>query len=141
VRGTGYELVVYSAGRRTVDVAGWERRYLARLGGTLIEGAVLVTPTVVDASVGIPVVAVDPHTGDSSVPIVDSDNLRGARLATHHLIGLGHRRIGFIAGRHPEDPPGAAADHRTAEEAATTRAATLTFRPIRQGRSTQTRAG
>jgi LacI family transcriptional regulator len=99
VRGTGYELVVYSAGRRSVDVVGWERRYLARLGGTLIDGAVLVTPTVVDAEVGIPVVAVDPHTGDSRVPTVDSDNLRGARLATDHLIGLGHRRIGFITGR------------------------------------------
>ena len=99
VRGTGYELVVYSAGRRTADHVGWERRYLARLGGTLIDGAVLVTPTVVDAQVGIPMVAVDPHTGDSRVPTVASDNLRGARLATDHLIGLGHRRIGFIAGR------------------------------------------
>jgi LacI family transcriptional regulator len=33
------------------------------------------------------------------VPTIASDNLHGARLATEHLLELGHRRIGFIAGR------------------------------------------
>jgi LacI family transcriptional regulator len=35
---------------------------------------------------------------------LDFDNFTGARLATRHLIGLGHRRIAFIAGdlRHPD---------------------------------------
>jgi LacI family transcriptional regulator len=99
IKGTGYELVVYSAGGMAGDNVGWERRYLSRLSGTLIDGAILVTPTVVGASFGAPVVAVDPHTGGDEVPTVDSDNLRGAQLATEHLIGLGHRRIGFLAGR------------------------------------------
>ena len=44
-------------------------------------------------------VAVDPHTGPSGLPTVDSDNLRGARLATEHLLELGHRRIAMLAGR------------------------------------------
>src|SRR3954465_269791 len=96
IRGSGFELVVYSAGGRAADRVGWERRYLSRLSGTLIDGAVLVTPTVVDAHYGAPIVAVDPHTGDSGVPAVAADNLHGARLATEHLLGLGHRRIGFI---------------------------------------------
>jgi LacI family transcriptional regulator len=99
IRGTGFELVVYSAGGRTSDHVGWERRYLSRLSGTLVDGAVLVTPTVVDVQYGAPVVAVDPHTGPSDLPTVDSDNLRGARLATEHLLGLGHRRIAMLAGR------------------------------------------
>jgi LacI family transcriptional regulator len=99
IKGTGYELVVYSAGGMAGDHVGWERRYLSRLSGTLIDGAILVTPTVVAASYGAPVVAVDPHTGGDGVPTVDSDNLRGAQLAVEHLIDLGHRRIGFIAGR------------------------------------------
>jgi LacI family transcriptional regulator len=30
------------------------------------------------------------------VPCVDADNYQGAQLATHHLISLGHRRIGLI---------------------------------------------
>src|SRR4051794_32763452 len=89
IRGSGFELVVYSAGGRPGDMVGWERRYLSRLSGTLVDGAVLVTPTVVDVRYGAPVVAVDPHTGSSGFPTVDADNLRGARLATEHLLGLG----------------------------------------------------
>lgn len=99
VRGTGYELVIYSAGGTAAERVGWERRYLSRLGGTLIDGAVLVTPTVVGAPTGLPVVAIDPHTGASPVPTVAADNLRGAELATEHLLALGHRRIAFIGGR------------------------------------------
>ena len=33
------------------------------------------------------------------LPTVDSDNLNGAVSATEYLIGLGHRRIAFLAGR------------------------------------------
>lgn len=99
IRGSGFELVVYSAGGRTGDVIGWERRYLSRLSGTLVDGAVLVTPTVVDVQYGAPVVAVDPHAGSSGFPTVDADSLRGSFLATDHLLSLGHRRIAMLAGR------------------------------------------
>lgn len=99
IRGSGFELVVYSAGGRVGDHVGWERRYLSRLSGTLVDGAVLVTPTVVDVSYGAPVVAVDPHTGPSEFPTIDSDNLKGAQIAVEHLLGLGHRRIGMLTGR------------------------------------------
>ncbi|HEX6673487.1 MAG TPA: LacI family DNA-binding transcriptional regulator [Actinomycetes bacterium] len=101
IRGTGYELVVYSGGTLGGEPAGWERRYLSRVSGTLTDGTILVTPTVVDDDVGqgAPVVAVDPHTGSSSLPTVASDNLKGAIIATEYLLGLGHRRIGFLAGR------------------------------------------
>ena len=58
-----------------------------------------MTPTVVDAGSGIPVVAVDPHTGPTDVPTVDSDNLAGAVAATEYLLRLGHRRIGYLGGR------------------------------------------
>jgi LacI family transcriptional regulator len=99
IRDTGFELVVYSAGGRGTDHVGWECRYLSRLSGTLIDGAVLVTPTVVDVRYGAPVVAVDPHTGTSDLATIDSDNLRGARLAAEHLLQLGHRRIAMLTGR------------------------------------------
>ncbi|WP_034263525.1 LacI family DNA-binding transcriptional regulator [Actinospica robiniae] len=99
IRGSGFELVVYSAGGGTSDMVGWERRYLSRLSGTLVDGAVLVTPTVVEVQQGAPVVAVDPHTGPSDFPTVDADSLRGARVATEYLLGLGHRRIALLAGR------------------------------------------
>src|SRR4051812_1833243 len=97
--GTGFELVVYSAGGRAGDRVGWEQRYLSRLSGTLIDGAMIVTPTVVDVNYGAPIVAVDPHTGPSTLATVDSDNLRGAQLAVEHLVALGHRRIAMVTGR------------------------------------------
>jgi LacI family transcriptional regulator len=99
IRGTGYELVAYSAGGRADEHVGWERRYLSRLMGTLVDGAVLVTPTVTDVPHDGPIVAVDPHTGPSSLPAVAADNLQGARLAVDHLLALGHRRIGMVTGR------------------------------------------
>ena len=78
IRGTGFELVAYSAGGRVDDHVGWERRYLSRVMGTLVDGAVLVTPTVTDVQYDGPIVAVDPHTGRSSLPTVTADNLQGA---------------------------------------------------------------
>ncbi len=54
IRGTGFELVAYSAGGRVDEHVGWERRYLSRVMGTLVDGAVLVTPTVTDVAVRRP---------------------------------------------------------------------------------------
>ena len=99
IRGSGFELVVYSAGGRVEENVGWERRYLSRLSGTLVDGAILVTPTVVGVNYCAPVVAVDPHTGPAGQPTVDSDNVTGGRLAGEHLLGLGHRRIAMLTGR------------------------------------------
>lgn len=99
IHGSGYELIVYAGGHAGLETAGWERRHLSRLGGTLTDGSVLVTPEVLDVDTVTPVVAVDPHVGASSIPTVASDNLTGAITATNYLISLGHRRIGHLSGR------------------------------------------
>jgi LacI family transcriptional regulator len=99
IHGSGYELIAYSAGGHVEARVGWERRSLTRLMGSLVDGAVLVTPTVTDVQADGPVVAVDPHTGPTGLPSVAADNLQGARLGVEHLIGLGHTRIGMITGR------------------------------------------
>lgn len=99
IGGTGYELLAYSGGDTAGAHVGWERRSLSRLSGTLIDGAIIVTPTVVDSGVSAPVVAIDPHAGPTGMPTVDSDNFDGALTATEHLLALGHRRIGFLGGR------------------------------------------
>ena len=99
IHGSGFELVAYSSGGRVDEHVGWERRYLSRLMGTLVDGAVLVTPTVTDVQYDGPIVAVDPHTGSSRLPTVTADNLQGARLGVGHLLELGHTRIGMITGR------------------------------------------
>jgi len=98
-RDSGYQLLAYSGGGSPESQVGWERRSLSQLSGTLIDGAILVTPTIVDGGYRIPVVAIDPHTGPTDLPTVESDNLAGAQAAVQHLIDLGHRRIGFLGGR------------------------------------------
>jgi DNA-binding LacI/PurR family transcriptional regulator len=44
----------------------------------------------------VPVVLVNDTVAGSGLPAVTTAHRRGARLATEHLIGLGHRRIGHI---------------------------------------------
>ena len=85
IRGSGFELVAYSAGGRVDEHVGWERRYLSRLMGTLVDGAVLVTPTVTDVESDGPVVAIDPHTGSTTIPTVTAHNLQGAHAGVQHL--------------------------------------------------------
>ncbi|TPW72885.1 LacI family DNA-binding transcriptional regulator [Schumannella sp. 10F1B-5-1] len=97
VSGTAYDLLAYSGSHQ--DGTGWERRSISRLSGTLIDGAIMVTPTTLAVEAGIPVVAVDPHAGRADLPTVESDSFAGAQQAVRHLIDLGHRRIGFVAGR------------------------------------------
>jgi LacI family transcriptional regulator len=100
--GSGYELLAYSgpnAEGSNEHRVGWELRSLSRLAGTLIDGAIIVTPTVLLQNTSIPVVAIDPHTGQDGPSTVVSDNVAGARTATEYLISLGHRRIAHIRGR------------------------------------------
>jgi LacI family transcriptional regulator, galactose operon repressor len=98
LRGTGYDLVVFTDCGQHEDQVGWERRSLSRVSA-LTDGAILVTPTSVEVAVDAPLVAVDHNIRLSTLPTVDSDNFDGGVIATEHLIGLGHRRIGFLAGR------------------------------------------
>jgi LacI family transcriptional regulator len=56
-------------------------------------------PTVAEvASRGFPCVAFFTRPDDPTLPFVDSDNIQGGRLAASHLLGLGHRRLGMVAG-------------------------------------------
>lgn len=45
---------------------------------------------------GFPFVLADQRMRDLDVPSVVADNIEGGRLATRHLLDLGHRRIAFI---------------------------------------------
>lgn len=96
---TPYDVLAYAGSVSAGDHLGWERRSLSRLGGTLIDGAILVTPTTTPAQASVPIVAVDPHAGPDGPASVAVVNVDGARAATEHLIALGHRRIGHLRGR------------------------------------------
>ncbi|MDR1768823.1 MAG: LacI family DNA-binding transcriptional regulator, partial [Propionibacteriaceae bacterium] len=70
------------------------------------EGVVVIAPNpaTLDAASAmagkIPMVLAT--SGQSTLPAVDNDQAAGARAAVEHLIGLGHRRIGHIAGADDE---------------------------------------
>ncbi|MCL1840719.1 MAG: LacI family transcriptional regulator [Propionibacteriaceae bacterium] len=49
-------------------------------------------------ALGLPLVFVDRVIEGVDVPSVTSDNWSGVRQAVRHLVGLGHRRIGFVTG-------------------------------------------
>ena len=98
LQGSGYDLIIYAnSDVYGTDSHGWEQRHLNRLSGTLTDGCILVTPWSKVRS-STPVVAIDPVL-ESTIPSVTADNLTGATAAVEYPIGLGHRRIGFIAGR------------------------------------------
>ncbi len=70
------------------------------------DGAILVLPSESDAELrelatqGFPFVVIDPAMPlDERIPVVSATHWAGARSATDHLLELGHRRIGMIAGR------------------------------------------
>ncbi|GGK74553.1 LacI family transcriptional regulator [Sphaerisporangium melleum] len=95
---SGFDLIIYANSDLYETYSeGWEQRHLTRLAGTLTDGCIVVTPWG-EVRSSIPVVVIDPVKG-SSVPSVTADNLAGATSVVEHLLALGHRRIGFIAGR------------------------------------------
>lgn len=96
---TPYDVLAYAGSVSAGEHLGWERRSLSRLGGTLIDGAIVVTPTTVPAGSPVPIVAVDPHSGPDGPATVAVQNVDGARAATEYLISLGHRRIAHLRGR------------------------------------------
>ncbi|MCI9889418.1 LacI family DNA-binding transcriptional regulator [Micrococcales bacterium 31B] len=100
---TGYELLAYSGSQASIDPEqsrrGWEQRSLSKLGGTLIDGAIVVTPSAESTQTSIPIVAIDPHTGTHGTPSIDTDNYGGGHSATRHLLDLGHTRIAHARGR------------------------------------------
>jgi DNA-binding LacI/PurR family transcriptional regulator len=48
------------------------------------------------AKSGVPLICVGTQVAEPSVSSVDADNYAGGKLATEHLLELGHRRIGMI---------------------------------------------
>jgi LacI family transcriptional regulator len=96
----GYDLLAYASARRTpFSMADWEVQLVAQLNGTVADGIIVVTPHAATYRTTSPLVAIDPYQATTQYPAVIATNYQGALEAMAYLIGLGHRRIGFIAGR------------------------------------------
>ena len=81
-----------------------EARYLRLLrakhvDGALVDGLVLPPERIAGfVEDGFPIVCLDRDVDSPMIPLVQVDNRLGARLATEHLLSLGHTRIAHIEG-------------------------------------------
>lgn len=95
-----YDLMLYTTHRQ----AAKEGSYAASIARGLADGLLLVLPSDLEGMVSrlrqieFPFVLVDYQGVEEKVPAVGATNWQGAYNATEYLIGLGHRRIGFITG-------------------------------------------
>ena len=105
-----------------------------RLSAQAVDGAVIILEArFLDQAEfalppGIPVVVIDSGAGPGYT-VVDTDQALGARQATEHLLGLGHRQVWHIAG--PETSFSAA--HRAESWEGALRAAGITPPPLYRG--------
>lgn len=95
-----YDLIIYTTGDvRKYRTADQERQYVMLLNGGITDGVIVVTPAATSFSTDAPVVTIDPNNESPDCPGIIATNREGALAAMNYLIGLGHRRIGFITGR------------------------------------------
>jgi DNA-binding LacI/PurR family transcriptional regulator len=98
----GYNIIVCS----TDGIKKREATYLTTLVGRRVDGLIVNTTghndaMIADLSRSLPIVLVNRRIrGDAAFrgDFVDGDNRSGAQALTEHLLSLGHRRIGVIAG-------------------------------------------
>jgi LacI family transcriptional regulator len=82
-----------------------EGEYVARLSHGMTDGLLIVVPTALPDYVSqlraerFPFVLIDHDSDAPGCTIVNAANRTGTREGIAYLIGLGHRRIGFITGR------------------------------------------
>ncbi|MEJ2291679.1 MAG: LacI family DNA-binding transcriptional regulator [Deinococcales bacterium] len=100
LKAKGYALVYAAVPDLSVDVL---REQIATLRDQLVDGLVLITPVggghLLETSglIHVPFVMIDAMLGEH-VPSVVIHQRHGARLATQHLIDMGHREICEISG-------------------------------------------
>ncbi|ALV37043.1 LacI family DNA-binding transcriptional regulator [Streptomyces sp. CdTB01] len=106
----GVEEVAHAAGVGTVVSAihgrsGDAREWMRNLRARASDGVILVTSALEPLlheelrALGVPLVVVDPAGSPAlDVPTIGAANWSGGLAATEHLLSLGHRRIGLIAG-------------------------------------------
>lgn len=110
----GIEDRLSPAGYSPLFVSGhWNAKHEAQCIETLrsrrVDGIIVLTGRLGDAQLSesarhLPVVVTGRKLKAPGLFSLSFDNQAGARLATEHLIALGHRRIAFVAGdmRHPD---------------------------------------
>ncbi len=97
---SSFDLLLYTTGG--IHKAGTATRsqyYVSLLNNSLTDGVIIVASAAADFVTDAPIVSVDPHVINPNFPSVQGTNYQGALELMQYLLELGHRRIGFIAGR------------------------------------------
>lgn len=95
-----FDLLVYTTGDvRKSGRAFHEQKYVSLLTNSISDGVVIVAPVAGEFNIDAPIVSIDPLASNPNYPAVHATNYQGAMDAMEYLLGLGHRRIGFISGR------------------------------------------
>ncbi|MGH7921581.1 MAG: LacI family DNA-binding transcriptional regulator [Candidatus Dormibacteraceae bacterium] len=99
--GAGYRtLLATGRGRPDLEETALETFFQHRVGGALLVGTELPVSRLLELAGSAPLVVVSREV--EGVDSVRTDDSVGMRLAVDHLVGLGHRRIGYIDS--PSDP-------------------------------------
>lgn len=95
-----FDLLVYTSGdvRKRGHVTS-EQKYITLLAKSISDGVIVVAPVASEYNIDKPIVSIDPVMSNPSYPSVYATNYEGSMEAMEYLIGLGHKRIGFIGGR------------------------------------------
>jgi len=95
-----FDLLLYTTGGiHKVGTASRAQHYVSLLNNSLTDGVIIVASAAADFVTDAPIVSVDPHVINPNYPSVQGTNYQGALDLMDYLLGLGHQRIGFIAGR------------------------------------------
>src|SRR5215216_4318230 len=95
-----FDLLVYTTGDvRKSGRASHEQKYVSLLSNSITDGVIIVAPVTGEFSTDAPIVSIDPLMSDPDYPSVHATNHQGATEVMNYLMGLGHKRIGFISGR------------------------------------------
>lgn len=95
-----YDLIIYTSGSiKKRSAAERERHFVSLLNGGITDGVIIVTPAATSFSTTAPVVTIDPNNQCPDCLTISATNHAGALEAMEYLIGLGHRRVGFVSGR------------------------------------------
>ncbi|WP_334183725.1 LacI family DNA-binding transcriptional regulator [Novosphingobium sp.] len=101
-RARSYHLVVEPVDLTAPDWAGEVRSSIAalRLDGAIVAPPICDDPVLMAlfAEAGLPTVLVAPSAAPPDFGTVRMDDRRAAQEMTDYLLGLGHRRIGFVQG-------------------------------------------
>jgi len=62
----GYDLILYASGaQRKSTYAAWEQRHVSLINGSIADGVIIITPSAATFPTMFPLVAIDPHSGDT----------------------------------------------------------------------------